>query len=124
MSYAVLQGLSFGYRQLAEAMGLDLQACEGIRIVGGGARSASWAQALADALNVPVEQMDGLVSPAFGIALLAAYGAGAVPSLEAIANGTIKVKQRFSPNPEGVRHCAELYPAYLRIFQAMQAVYN
>lgn len=124
MIYAVLQGLSFGYRQLAEAMGLDLHACEGIRIVGGGARSASWAQALADALNVPVEQMDGLVSPAFGIALLAAYGAGAVPSLEAIANGTIKVRQRFSPNPESVRHCAELYPAYLRIFQAMQAVYG
>jgi glycerol kinase len=68
--------------------------------VGGGAHSSSWAQALANVLNVPVEQMDGIVNPALGIALLAAYAQGFIPSLEAIANATVKVKRVFLPEPE------------------------
>lgn len=124
MIYAVLEGLSYGYRQLAEAMRLDLTGCGRIRIVGGGARSSSWAQALANVLNVTVEQMDGIVSPALGIALLAAYARGFIPSLEAIAGGTIKVKRSFHPEPDEVRRCEEMYPKYLKIFQAMKFIYD
>ena len=124
MIYAVLEGLSYGYRQLAEAMRLDLTGCGRIRIVGGGAHSSSWAQALANVLNVPVEQMDGIVSPALGIALLAAYARGFIPSLEAIANATVKVKRVFLPEPERARHASEMYPKYLKIYQALKSVYN
>jgi xylulokinase len=124
MIYAVLEGLSYGYRQLAEAMRLDLTRCDRIRIVGGGAHSSSWAQALATVLNVPVEQMDGIVSPALGIALLAAYARAFIPSLEAIASGTIKVKRSFHPETDKVRHCEEMYSKYVRIFQAMKFIYD
>jgi xylulokinase len=123
MLAAVLEGLSFGYRQLAEAMRLDLNACDGIRVVGGGARSDFWVQTLANVLNTEVQQMDGFVSPALGIALLAAYAHGVIPSMERIADVSVKMKRRFLPDPQMARHYSEMYPRYKRIFEAVKFIY-
>ena len=100
MIYAVLEGLSYGYRELAAAMQLNLKKCSAVKIVGGGARSTAWAQTLANVLNVKVEQMDGVVNPAFGIALLAAFHCGYGATLRDVADGSLKVKQVFAPDPD------------------------
>lgn len=124
MIYAVLEGLSFGYRELAEAMRLNLKDCGAVKIVGGGARSAAWAQTLANVLNVKVEQMDGIVNPAFGIALLAAFHCGYGETLRDVADGSLKVKQVFIPDPDTVAFCDDKYRCYLRIYGALQSVYQ
>ena len=68
--------------------------------------------------------MDGTVSPALGIALLAAYAHGFISSMETIADASIKVKRRFLPEPQMARYCDEMYPRYRKIFEAMKFIYN
>lgn len=124
MIYAVLEGLSFGYRELAEAMRLKLAQSGSVKIVGGGAQSAAWAQTLANVLNTNVEQMDGVVNPAYGIALLAAFHCGHASSLKDIVNGSIKIKRVFEPDSEMVAFCDEKYSHYQRIYSALKSVYR
>jgi xylulokinase len=124
MSYAVIEGLCYGYRELAENMRLDLSACAGIRLVGGGSHSRIQAQTLANVLNVTVEQMDGAVGPAFGIALLAAYHCGFITSFDNIANDTITIKETFTPQPEIVQLCHEKYGYYQKIYPALKTIYE
>lgn len=122
MIYAVMEGLCYGYRELAEKMGLNLNQCPSIKLVGGGSRSTSWAQILANVLNVKVKQMDGIISPAYGIALLAAYHCGKIDSFDHITDGTIKVKRNYFPQAEMQPICQRKYEQYLRIYGALKFI--
>lgn len=124
MIYAVLEGLSFGYRELAEAMRLQLTESTSVKIVGGGAQSAAWAQTLANVLNANVEQMDGVVNPAYGIALLAAFHCGHASSLKNIVNSSMKIKRLFKPEMEMVAFSDDKYRHYQRIYAALKSVYR
>ena len=66
-------------------------------------------QTLANVLNIRIEQMDGMIGPAFGIALLAAYHCGCFDSLEQISEGTVKIQNCFEPEPYAVAACEEQY---------------
>ena len=113
--FAVMEGLCYGYRELAESMKLDLAWCEGIKLVGGGSRSAAWAQIMTNVLNVRIEQMDGNIGAGFGIALLAACRCGFIGSSEEITSGTIRIHRIFQPQPDAARVCARTYDQYSRI---------
>ena len=124
MIYAVLEGLSFGYRELAEAMRLNLAESTSVKIVGGGAQSTVWAQTLANVLGRNVEQMDNVGNPAFGIALLAAFHHGHAPSLKNIMSDNIKIKQVFEPEAAMVAFYDEKYRYYKRIYAALKSVFQ
>jgi xylulokinase len=124
MMYAVIEGLCYGYRELMESMRIDLHQCAGLRIVGGGAQNKVQAQILANVLNVVVEQMDGIVSPAFGIALLAAHTCGFIPSFDQIVHDTIKVKEIIGPQAEMTGICQKKYTHYKKIYPALKTIYG
>lgn len=66
---SVLEGVAFGLRDGLDALALDLNE---LSVIGGGSRSAHWAQILANALQVPLVYRDGsAVGPASGAARLA-----------------------------------------------------
>lgn len=93
IAYAVSEGVSFGLRD-----GLDtLQPPQGdLALVGGGARSAWWAQLLADVLEVPlVLGQGGEAGGALGAARLAWLADGG--SVEAVCRAP-EVRQRFVPD--------------------------
>ena len=115
MLYAVVEGLCFSFRQLAEEMHLPLDRFGSVKVVGGGAKSHVWVQTLADVLRMPVEKMDGMIGPAFGIALLAAYQEGCVSSLEQISEGNVKVERRFVPDAACSATCEKRYQIYKRM---------
>ena len=54
-------------------MKLPIREYGSVKVVGGGAKSPVWLQTMANVLNVSVEKMEGMIGPAFGIALLASY---------------------------------------------------
>jgi xylulokinase len=124
MIYAVIEGLCYGYRELTENMRFDLCKCASIRIVGGGSQSCIQAQTLANVLNVAVEQMDGFVNPAFGIALLAAHSCGSIRLFAQETNNTNLVKKIFKPQEEMVKICDEKYGRYLKIYPALKSIYG
>ncbi len=80
---AVLEGLAFACRDVAAritALGLPLR---DVHLLGGGSRSAIWAQLRADALALPHHVAARTDTCAVGAAMLAAVAAGLVPDLAA-----------------------------------------
>lgn len=122
MLYAVIEGLCFSFRELAEKMDLPLQQFESIKVVGGGTRNRAWLQTMANVLNIRIEQMDGNVGPAFGIALLAAYQGGCFESLEQISEGFVQIQECFDPQPDRVEICESHYKKYLRIRKGLKYI--
>jgi len=93
IAYAVVEGVSFGLRD-----GLDtLQRPSGdLALVGGGARSAWWAQLLADILEVPLALGEGgEAGGALGAARLAWLADGA--TIDAVCRPPA-LRQRFVPD--------------------------
>lgn len=122
MLYAVIEGLCFSFRELAEKMRLPLRRFGSVKVVGGGSKSRVWMQTLANVLNIRIEQMDGMIGPAFGIALLSAYHYGCFDSLEQISEGMVNIKNCFEPQPEAVISCQERYGKYLRIRRGLRYI--
>lgn len=103
-------------------MQLPLRSFGSVKVVGGGSRSKIWMQTLANVLNIRIEQLDGMIGPAFGIALLAAYHGGAFSSLEQISEGTVIVQKCFEPQPQTAALCDKQYEKYLRIQKALSYI--
>lgn len=80
-------------------------------------------QILSDVLNTPVDQLEGNAGAGYGMALLAAYSRGAVSSLEGISQNAVCVKERFLPRPYHVGLYEEGYRRYLKIHDAVTAVF-
>ncbi len=120
IAYAVVEGVSFGLRD-----GLDtLERPVGdLALVGGGARSAWWAQLLADILEVPLALGEGgEAGGALGAARLAWIADGG--TVEAVCQRPA-LRQRFVPvtaqaaahRARHARFCA-LYPLLKQFFSA------
>lgn len=124
ITYAVIEGLCFAFRELTEKMQLSFDVSDSVKVIGGGSRSDIWMQILANVLGVCVEQMDGVTGPGYGMALLAAYHEGAIDSFEHIASGVVQVKHRFRPEKEYSEYYKEKYRQYLRVYKGMKYIYG
>lgn len=111
---AVLEGVAFAFRQIAEISGAALEA---VTALDGGARSPLWRQILADVLGVPVRAGSG--GTASGSAFLAALGAGEVASFAQIADwaGT---GQPSLPDAAACRIYAQVYPVYAGLYAKLK----
>ena len=77
LGYAVMEGVSFGLLDGLAALNAAGSTVSRLSLVGGGARSAFWAQMLASALDVAIVTHSGsAVGGALGAARLAALAAG------------------------------------------------
>jgi xylulokinase len=123
LSRAVIEGCVYALRDITtrlQAMGLP---ADEIRVVGGGARSALWLQAKADACKLPVRPVLGPEPTALGGAMLAAVGAGSYPDAS-VAAGQMAVlgEQRYEPAPDTAARYDEGYQRYRRLFDAVEAI--
>ena len=75
MVRAVLEGVAFSLRDAFTVME-PLGAPEQALLTGGGARSGSWSQLLADVLQIPLARSDSERGPAYGAARLALENSG------------------------------------------------
>ena len=122
MFYAVMEGLCFAFRQLAEQMRLPVASYGSLKVVGGGSKNEVWMQTLANVLEVKIEKMEGMIGPAFGIALLASGMRDGRVSMEAITRDCLRVEKVYEPDPEAVIFYEEKYRQYLRIHDAMKYI--
>lgn len=106
---AILEGVCFAVRDAIEIIkGLlpEEQELKEIRMVGGGARSRFWVQLASDIFGQPVCTTTAR-DASYGMALLAAVGAGAMSLQEAASK--IKVVERFEPREVIARFYNKLY---------------
>ena len=121
LGYAVIEGVAFGLLDGWRALDAAPGSVAALSLVGGGARSALWAQLLADVLDVTlVTHSGGEAGGALGaarLAWLADLGQQGVADDAAVARVCLPppVAQRFEP--DAAEHAA-LLPRYQR-FQAL-----
>ncbi|HQT64234.1 MAG: xylulokinase [Acidocella sp. 20-57-95] len=112
---ALYEGIAFSIRdvlQAAQSLGL---AYGTIRLMGGGARSATWRQIIADVTGLTVEVMEN-GDASFGAALVAGIGVGVFASPQAAVAQC--VRQVSMCVPDAARH--EVYSALFGIYKDTQ----
>jgi sugar (pentulose or hexulose) kinase len=110
---AVYDGTALAMRDCFEAIG---QPVEEVVLVGGGARSAFWAQAFADATGRRIVLPSGTEFGARGAALLAGVGARRFGSIADAVAQTVSVARSYAPNPAAERAYDALYPLYRHLY--------
>ena len=116
IGYAVMEGVGFGLADGWDAMGASPSEVASLSLVGGGARSAWWAQRLASTLGVPLTtHVGGEAGGALGAARLAWLATGGRVDEVCLPP---PVAQRFEPDAREGRELAlrlarfrALYPA-------------
>jgi xylulokinase len=125
---AVVEGIAYNKRLLLEAQARRVSPSHVLRFAGGGAVSDVTGQVLADVTGHPVEAVEQpQYAGAAGAALVAAWGAGRYPSLDAAA-ATVEVRARFEPDAStravhdrNFAVFADLYPATKGLFRRLNA---
>jgi xylulokinase len=123
MIRAVYEGVAYNTRWLVEIVsgefGFPLPK---LRAIGGGARSATWMQIMADVTHRRIETVpDPKEAGAVGAAIVAAVGLGIYPGFEALESVT-KVDKTFDPRQENFKTYDPLFDSFkesygrLRVF--------
>jgi xylulokinase len=119
MTRAVLEGVTYGLRDLLElmrALGLSIGQ---VRASGGGARSPLWRQILADVFATQIATVNVVEGAAYGAALLAGVGAGVYESVATAAGATIRVAGETEPGPASAVY-EDYYPRYRALYPALK----
>ncbi|HWO25390.1 MAG TPA: FGGY family carbohydrate kinase [Kofleriaceae bacterium] len=116
---AVLEGLAFAARDVVERLAALGLPAERVLLLGGGSRSAVWAQLRADVLGLPHDVAASTDTCAIGAAMLAAVAAGVHRDLAAAAALAPPPARSFAPDP-GARGAADAaYRRYRALVEAL-----
>ncbi len=115
MVRAVLEGATFGMNDAITAFKDRGIPVKQIRLSGGGARSAFWRQLQADIYGTPCVTINSAEGPAYGVALLAAVGAGRFKNVRQACQSAISVTRTIKPRAAEKK----LYARYYRQYRAL-----
>jgi len=119
---AVLEGVTFSLKDsfsIFEEMQVPVS---GVRLGGGGARSALWRQIQADVYGYPVEIVEAEEGAAYGAALLAGVGGGVWRTVEDACDAVVRVAARVMPDPAAVAVMMRQYQEYRKVYPALRAI--
>lgn len=125
MIRAICEGVAFQHRRHAEAIlpfagGNWPQA---IRLTGGAARSAEWAQIFADVCQRPVEVVEAEEVGALGAAICAAVVGGLHPDLTTAIAAMSRIGRTYAPNPDHAAFYDDRYREFLRLDRGMAGLF-
>jgi xylulokinase len=117
---AVLEGVTYSLRDslsIIEEQGVTVKQ---IRASGGGAKSAFWRQMQADVLGKSVVTMAADEGPAYGVALLAAVGAGEYKNVVEACDATVKTTGE-TKSRAGVKKLYDAaFPEYQQLYRSLR----
>ena len=124
MIRAVMEGVAYNTRWLMGGVeGFVGRPFEGLRFIGGGAKSELWCQVFADVLNRPIDRVaDPLSANVRGAAFVAAVGLRKL-KVEDIRS-RVPIEKRYMPNPDHRPVYDELFKAFLEIHKNNEGMYN
>ncbi len=114
---AIMEGVTYSLRDCLAIIEEQGVAVKQIRASGGGARSAFWRQMQADVLGKAVVSMAADEGPGYGVALLAAVGAGEFKNVAEACEATVKTVEQTKP-------VAAVRKAYDKGFGVYQGLYG
>ncbi len=121
---ATLEGITLNLRVILEAF-LDQGAhVDAMRVIGGGARSRTWRQLMADIYGVPIVRPALLAeATSMGAALVGGVGVGIFPDFS-IAERLTPIVDRLEPNPALAELYDRLYAAFNRAYDLLEPLYE
>ena len=130
MARAVIEGLAYNFRWMMEQaieVGVPFHAENGIRVIGGGARSDEWVQVYADVMGVNFHIIkDPQMAATKGGFMAAAVGLGWFDSYEEVIKKTVSVEKTIYPRKQfgellqsGFEIFKEVYTSKEHIFGKM-----
>jgi len=117
---AVMEGVTYSLRDSLEIIrGLGVPVRE-IRASGGGSRSPLWRQIQADVFGQKVSTINSEEGAAYGVALLAAVGAGAFKHVPEACAATIRVVKETPTNRAAAKTYERAYPEYGQLYHSLK----
>jgi xylulokinase len=117
---SILEGVTYSMREslaIFEGLGVPIRQ---IRASGGGARSTLWRQIQADAFGRKVVTINTEEGPAYGVALLAAVGAGEYKNIAEACAAAIRVVSETPPNRAAKKVYDAAFPVYQQLYQSLK----
>jgi len=125
LTLAVLEGVAYSFCDGIDALREAGVRIDDISLIGGGARSPTWRQLLADALDLPlVYRTDGDVGPALGAARLAMIGvdSGEVEAAIARVCRQPQAQSRHEPRAERAAYHRAKLERYRKLYQLTKSL--
>jgi xylulokinase len=114
---SVMEGVTYSLRDCLSIIEEQGVAVKQVRASGGGAKSAFWRQMQADVLGKTVVTMAADEGPGYGVALLAAVGAGEFKDVVEACDATVKTARE-------TKTAAKVKPKYDAAFPIYQKLYR
>ena len=127
MFRAVLEGLAFEARAIADAMEVDagLARCRRVLTIGGTLQNPLLAQIKADAYNVPVDVSPVREATSLGAALLAGIGCGVFADAAAAVKEAHREEIHYEPNSTNSGRMQSRYQeVYQGLYSQLQAAHH
>ena len=120
MVRSVMEGVAYAMRDslaIIQEMGVPVQE---IRASGGGSKSPFWRQIQADVFGQSVCTINAEEGPAYGVALLAAVGAGAYKNVEEACSATIHVVKETKTKKKAVAAYNAGFPVFQQLYRSLK----
>ena len=117
---AIMEGVTYSLRDCLAIIEEQGVAVKQIRASGGGARSSFWRQMQADVLGKTVVSMAADEGPGYGVALLAAVGAGEFKSVPEACEATVKTVGQTKPVAAARKVYDRGFPMYQQLYRSLR----
>jgi xylulokinase len=117
---AIMEGVTYSLRDCLAIIEEQNVAVKQIRASGGGARSYFWRQMQADVLNKTVVSMKADEGAAYGVALLAAVGAGEFKDIAEACDATVKTIGQTKPVAAARTIYEKGFPVYQQLYRSLR----
>lgn len=124
MLRAVYEGVVFSHMTHVKRLLANRPKPDSVRLSGGAVNSAVWVQIFADALQIPVDVVEGKELGAQGAAMAAGIGAGIYRDYRDAAARTVKITRTVMPDPEAGAVYEKKYGVYRQVNDALAGVWN
>lgn len=121
LARAIMEGVTYSLRdslEIIQELGVPVKQ---IRASGGGSRSPLWRQIQADVFGQSVVSLNAEEGPGYGVALLAAVGAGAYKNIQEACEATIRVTGETAPNRADKKYHERAFPEYQRLYRSLRS---
>lgn len=122
MARAVLEGVAYNLRLILDSLASQGANIQAVRFIGGGARSAVWAQLLADVFDKPIQVLDlAADATAWGAAVVGGIGIGLYKDWS-IAAARSQVTRTYEPDAQHVARYADLLANFSKAYYALEPI--
>ena len=117
---AIMEGVAYSMRDSLEIIEELEVPVRQIRASGGGSRSPFWRQIQADVFGRKVVTINTEEGPAFGVALLAAVGAGEYKNIQEACAATVHVERETGVRRVDKKRYDQAFPVYQRLYHSLK----